>query len=107
MLGWRAWMYDGTVYPGTTLSEWQQVPKMGVVGVVVYLDPPYRRIIDGYDWIWLEDGEFKTIPTHDEWGKWNDPPTKKCDPCLKRGAGVEDEAWAEMQREMIEAKEAP
>ena len=109
MTGWRAWHWDGDLVDVYSSSElrWQDLPRRGVVGVVVYLDPPYRRIIQGHDWVWLEDGALLSITTADEWGEWAPAPEVDCAACLKRGAGVPDEPWARIQSEMTGARECP
>jgi hypothetical protein len=107
--GWRAWHWGGevrTVYSSAE-TRWQELPRLGIVGVVEYREPPYRLIWDGHDWIWVEGGAFLIVPTHPEWGQWAEAPTGACNPCLKRGAGVPDGVWIEIQREMMEAREWP
>ena len=90
----------------STDVRWQELPD-GIVGVVVYLDPPYRRIVDGHDWIWLADGEFRAKSTHATWGRWKPKPKGVCGACVKRGAAMPDDLWAGAQRAMLEAREAP
>jgi hypothetical protein len=104
--GWRAYYADGARYSSAD-TAWQALPGEGLVGVVVYLDEPYRRILDGHDWIWLEDGAFRLVDTHPKWGKWAEKPAVRCASCLKRGAGMDNEAWAAVQAEMMAARVAP
>jgi hypothetical protein len=99
-------MADGTTYSSAE-CVWTEVPAEGVVGVVVYLDPPYRRIIDGHDWVWMEGGEFRIVGTHDQWGSWAPKPETSCGGCVKRGVGVPDDRWEAIQREMMEARAWP
>jgi hypothetical protein len=106
---WRAWVWDGEaveVYASDD-TEWRDVPRLGVVAVVVYLDPPYRRIIDGHDWIWVEDGAFQVVDTDPEWGEWAAPPDRVNEPGCKRGSAVPDDVWAEIQQAAMEAREWP
>lgn len=98
MHGWRAYYADGRTFASNEVL-WLHLPPTGLVGVVVFLEPPYRRIIDGHDWIWLEDGEFHTVMTHPEWGKWAERPDA---PYVKQGAGMDDQAWEAMQQRMFE-----
>jgi hypothetical protein len=107
--GWRAWVWDGEQVSRHSSADfrWQELPSEGVVGVVVYLDPPYRRILDGHDWIWMSEGEFDIVPTHPEWGKWADPPMGACRSCLKKGAPVLDDEWARVQAAMLEDRTWP
>lgn len=103
---WRAWCWDVervTVHSSTE-GAWQALPGEGVVGVVTYGEPPYRRILAGHDWVWMEDGELHATGTHPEWGEWLPAPDVGCAACLKRGAAVPDEVWVRIQREMTEAR---
>lgn len=106
MRGWRAFYADGRAYASTRVA-WQELPARGLVGVVVYLSHPYRRILDGHDWIYLEDGEFVTVGTHPEWGRWTPKPDGVPADMLKRGAAMPDGAWEEMQKAMMEARTCP
>lgn len=109
MRGWRAWHWDGTartVYASAE-TEWQALPSEGIVGVVEYREPPYRKIWDGHDWVWVADGKLQDVDSHPEWGQWAERPTGVDSLLLKRGASVPDEPWARIQREMLEAREAP
>jgi hypothetical protein len=45
--------------------------------------------------------------TADEWGRFAPPPHVSCMSCLKRSGAMTDEAFAEVQREMMAAQEAP
>lgn len=103
--GWRAYHFDGRTFASSDVA-WPAVPD-GIVGVVEFLEPPYRRIHDGHDWIWMEGGEFRTVTTHQEWGAWADSPEVACASCLKRGAGMGDDAWEAMQRRMFEDRTWP
>lgn len=118
MIGWRAWYATSrttwVVY--SSAESWEDIPPgdpdvpEGVVGVVEYLSrdvTPYRRIVDGVDWCWLEDGRIRSVETHDEWGKYADPPDGVDPALLKQCAPMDDDAWAEVQAEMLAARESP
>lgn len=101
---WRAYYADGTRYSSAERS-WSDLPADGMVGVVVFSEPPYRRIIDGADWIWMEGGEVRTSGTM--WGGWVEPPALECRSCLKRCAALPDDEWKKVQREMTEDRRWP
>lgn len=119
MSGWRAWYATSRttwVVYSSAETAWEEIPPgdpdvpEGVVGVVVYLSEtvtPYRRIVDGVDWCWLEDGVVRSVDTHPEWGKYADPPEDVDPAILKRCVAMDDDAWSEVQREMLAAREAP
>lgn len=75
------------------------------MGVVVFLNPPYRRIVDGGDWTWMSDGEIHVSGT--TWGGFIDPPDLRCRSCVKRGAAMPDEEWRSVQAEMLEDRRWP
>lgn len=112
---WRAWYAisrtEWVIYSSAD-TPWQEIPSgeedgpEGTVGGVVYLTPPYRRIPDGADWYWLEDGDIRSVTTHEEWGKWAPRPDVPAS-LLKRSGFLDDEPWARVQREMMEAREVP
>lgn len=106
MLKWRAWYADGRVFSYKDVM-WQKLPAKGLVGVVIYETPPYRRIMDGGDWFWLENGDLHVSATHDEWGKWVNPPDVPCKSCVKQGQAMSNEAFEGIQKEMLEATEWP
>lgn len=104
--GWRAYYSDGSTFASSDVA-WAALPPDGLPGVVEFKEPPYRVLHDGYDWIWLEGGEFRTVTTHEKWGQWADPP-EGVDPALvKRGAGMEDGPWQALQRRMLEDRDWP
>ena len=106
MRGWRAYYASGERIDSSE-SSWANLPANDLVGVVVFKDPPYRHMIDGYDWVWMEDGEIHLTETHSEWGKWSDPPQLDCNSCLKKGVGMDDEDFASLQSEMFEDRRWP
>jgi hypothetical protein len=103
---WRAWYEDGSVYSCADVP-WRELPAEGIVGVVVYREPPYRQIIDGGDWYWIADDEVRRVMTHEEWGQFAPAPKVGCLSCLKRSGVMDDDAFAEVQREMMAAREPP
>jgi hypothetical protein len=103
---WRAWYEDGAVYNSVEMA-WQALPAEGLVGVVVYLDPavtPFRAVVIGGDWYWLEHGEVHASGTM--WNGYVKPPDVEPS-LLKRSGVLSDEAWTEVQREITAAREAP
>ena len=50
----------------------------------------------------MEDGEIHLVDTHDEWGRWAEPPNLDCNSCLKKGVGMSDKDFAHLQSEMME-----
>lgn len=105
-LGWRAYHADGRTFASNEWL-WSAIPSFDIPGVVEFLEPPYRRIHDGYDWIWLLDGEFYSVTNHPEWGEWAKRPESIDPSILKRGVGMEDDAWKLMQRRMFEDRTWP
>lgn len=106
MRGWRAYDADFSEYPSVEVT-WRELPARGLVGVVVYLSHPYRRIIDGHDWMWMEDGEIRVVDSDSEWGQWADPPDGVPAAMLKRGEGMDDDAWEDMRARMMGARSWP
>ena len=69
-------------------TSWNDLPEEGVLIVIEY-QPSGRRIIDGGDWYWMEDGQIHYLPSvswEEEWGK----PVVECSSCVKKGARVPD-----------------
>lgn len=104
MKGWRAYYADGRRIDSSE-SSWAKLPPEGVVGVVEFQDPPYRKLHDGGDWIWMEEGEILVSGT--VWNGWVDPPNVRCQSCIKRGAAIEDEEFEAIQAEMMADKRWP
>ena len=98
---WRAYYSDGYRVDSSQAS-WAQIPDDDLVGVVVFETAPNRHLMDGYDWVLMEDGELHTVYTHLEWGKWADPPPLDCNSCLKRGGAMSDADFKALQAEMFE-----
>lgn len=105
MRGWRAFYADGSEYTSRE-STWRELPERGLVGVVVYLSHPYRQILDGHDWMWMEDGAIKVRDTHPEWGRWAVRPDVP-DDMLKRGEAMDDDAWEDVRARMMGARSCP
>lgn len=106
MQGWRAWYDDDGVYSSAHVA-WADLPETGMVGVVVYEEPPYRRIVDGGDWYWMEDGMIHCTETHGDWGLFVEPPKVACQACVKKSGDMSDDAFRAVQREMMEARAWP
>lgn len=100
MLKWKAWYEDGRKFSSAD-TMWQDLPNRGMVGVVVYEEYPYRRILDGGDWYWLENGDIHQTNTHEEWGQFLPAPDINCTSCLKRSGVMSDTAWKRIQAQMI------
>lgn len=80
--------------------------QTGVVGVVEFGEPPYRKVWDGYDWIWREDSEFRVVDSHPEPGKWM-PAPEVPESSLKAGEQVPDDVWPEIREAMLNDREWP
>lgn len=106
MLGWRAYYSDGRTFASDGVA-WAHLPPEGMVGVVVYLEPPYRTLLTGGDWYWMEDGEIRRTKNHPEWGEWADPPEVECAACVKKSGAMSDDAFEALLVEMMEAREWP
>lgn len=104
MQGWKAWYADGSVYSSHS-TRWTDLPAFGIIGVVVYYEPPRRNLVYGGDWYYLdEDGEPTCTETHPDWGSWVAAPGVPHDE-LKQSGAVED--FDEVVDEMMEAREWP
>ena len=102
VLGWRAWYTDARYTSADTDAA--DLPANGMVGVVEYREPPYRRIVDGCDWyVW--DGERWSGPSGGDTGRWVARPAG--DVVIRSAPSLPDGVWAEVQREMMEAREWP
>jgi hypothetical protein len=100
---WRVHYADGTTADSSETSHVDV--RDGVLGIVEFLKPPYRRIVDGGDWFWLQGGTWRKSGTI--WGGWVDRPDVKCRSCLKRGAALPDEEWVRAQARMFEDRRWP
>lgn len=103
---WRVWYADSGVYDSTEM-DWVDLPDSGMLGAVVYYERPYREIVNGGDWFYLDDNGVPTrTETHDEWGEWV-PKPEAPDEEIKQGQAVSDELWQQKQHEMQESREWP
>ena len=92
-MGWRAYYGDGS-----TVDSQQQEPDDladGVAGIVEFLEPPYRKIIDGGDWFWYDGDRWHASDT--VWGGWVERPSRNA----VRGAGLDDEDWETIRQRML------
>lgn len=104
--GWRVYYADGATCDSAA-QRWRDLPNTGVIGVVVFEEPPYRRIVDGGDWYYLdEDGEPSCTDTADRWGEWAPLPFAPTE-TIKRGAAVTDERFETVKTRMVEDKAWP
>lgn len=116
MKGWRAWYAisrtEWEVYSSAD-TPWQEVPSgetdgpEGTVGVVVYQDPPYRTILTGGDWYYMQDGEIRRVKNHPEWGQWAEAPDVPCKSCVKQSGALADDTFEALLVEMMEARGWP
>lgn len=97
---WEAFDADGGRY--TSLDD---LPEDGLVGVVEYLEPPYRVIVDGGNWyVW--DGErWKASGDGSDDGRWGRRP--RGDVVIRSAPSLDDDVWAAIKREMLEARVRP
>lgn len=105
VVGWRAY-YDGFRVFDSSDCNWTDLPDEGIVGVVVFKTPPYREIVDGGDWFYIEDNIPRTTDTADEWGEWVNPPGYP-DSIVKQGKVLPDEEWEAFQWAMRHDKSWP
>lgn len=96
---WRAYYTGGRRFANDRYL-WADLPSQGVLGVVVFKYKPYRDIVTGGDWYWLDDG----VPTCGDttWDGWVEPPDE---PHLKRGAA--DGGYETVYEQMIEDRSWP
>lgn len=87
MEGWKAWYADGSIYDSRS-TRWTELPKTGIIGVVVYYEKPYRNLVYGGDWYYI-DGGVPTCTDTVEWGSWVDPPDVPPEE-LKQSGTLED-----------------
>lgn len=69
-----------------------------------FLDPPYRKIVDGGDWLWWDGERWQASGT--VWGGWVDRPDVAPERC-KRGLGIPDEAWEKVRQAMLSDRNWP
>lgn len=97
--GWRAHYGIGDTVDSVETS-YGDLPD-GLPGVVEFLEPPYRKIVDGGDWLWMEDGRWQA--TGSVWGGWVDRPH----PYAIRGKALADGEWRQLRRQMMNDREWP
>lgn len=101
VVGWKAWYTQNRVY-SSSVHNWEELPKEGVLVVMVYFDEKasggehLREIIKGRrryfkavgssnneffkGSLWNEDKILRTYDTHEDWikeGIWDDDATMK------------------------------
>lgn len=95
---WRAY-YAGGVTFDSSETRVEELPD-GLLGVVEFLEHPYRKIVDGGDWYWMEDGRWQA--TGSIWEGWVERPEGVPDERLKRGLGISDDGWSEARARMLD-----
>lgn len=103
MRGWRAHYPGGVTFDSSEVRP-AELPS-GCAGVVEFLEPPYRRIVDGGDRFYFSAGRWHATDT--VWGGWVDPPEGVSPERVKRGIGLADEAWEEVRRAMLADRDWP
>lgn len=110
-LAWKAYYTKGRRYESTS-DTWDQLPELGCLLVVVYMDKlipssghPYRKIVGGGDWVWIDhEGMVHCSGTNDERGFWIEAPPEIPREKLKRGQWATDEEMKAVQAEAMEAR---
>jgi hypothetical protein len=90
MSRWTAYYTGNRVFDSNNLS-WAELPDDGVLIVVEYQQGG-RRIVDGGDWYWLEDGRINYVPSV-SWDNEEPKPNVSCQSCVKRGAKADDDTF--------------
>jgi hypothetical protein len=101
IMGWRTYYADGTTVDSTEAAPEQL--DHGVVGVVEFLEPPYRKIVCGGDWVWWDGEHWQE--TDSVWNGWVDPPQDVPEKYVKRGAGLPDDEWERLRLRMVDDRE--
>lgn len=99
IIGWRAYYAGGITYDSDE-TRYEELPD-GLIGVVEFLEPPYRKIVCGGDWLYMEDGRWHETDTM--WDGWVERPKVHA----KRGKALPDEAWSKAQARMLNDREWP
>lgn len=89
VVGWRAY-YDPFSTHDSNEYKWSELPDERMVGVVVFRERPYRELVSGGDWYYLDRGAPAASDT--TWNGWVDPPDAP-DKELKQGIGLPDDMW--------------
>lgn len=114
MKGWRAWYSDGEhhVRYSSALLDFADLPDDEIQIVCVYLDDevrpglPYRRIIQGCDWIYRTRlGTIQGIRST-SWNGWEPRPDVP-EHEAKRGTAVPDPVFAYLMQLADEARTWP
>ena len=67
VMAWRAYYADQCHSSRTHTPS--ALPRTGLVRVLEYLEPPYRRIVPKGDWYWRDGERWRSSGTGD-WGTW-------------------------------------
>ena len=100
--GWRAYYAGGITFDSGEVRP-EELPT-GAYGIVEYLEPPYRVIVDGGDWYYMADGRWRASGT--VWDEWIEAPDV-VGAVIRSGPALPDEAWARMQAAMVADREWP
>lgn len=104
-VGWRAYFADGDTFTFTEPSAWEDLPGEGLVGVVEFLTPPYRRIVDGGDWYWMDEaGRVQKSGTR--WGGRVEVPEEARGYVIS-GAGLADDEYEQIAARMDADRDWP
>lgn len=101
MIAWRAYFTDGRRFDSRA-DDPASLPSDGCLGIVKYLDKPYRQILSGDDHYFFWKGEwFSNSDAREEI-------ERRYPGCLIiRGKWAASEEMSRVQAEMAAAKEAP
>lgn len=102
-MGWRAYYPGGFTYDSSDTRP-EELPD-GILGIVEFLTPPYRKIVDGGDWYWF-DGE-RWQATGSKWEGTVERPEGVPDERLKRGLGISDDGWSKARARMLDDMDWP
>lgn len=99
LLGWRAHYAAGITFDSAEARP-TELPD-GAIGVVEFLARPYRKIVDGGDWYWMEGGRWQASDT--VWNGWVERPH----PDAIRGMGLPDDRWQKAREAMLNDRDWP
>lgn len=62
-MDWRIWYNTGEVVNGSTLTDWENAPSEGVLGIAIRFGRNADNImlgefVSGSDWYWMYDGKI-------------------------------------------------
>lgn len=101
MQKWTAYYTEGRVFRSEDIS-WQELPESGVLIVVVHFEGR-RNVLEGADWYYLDQGEFRVVLSK-SWAGWEPKPQINCASCIKQGVGISDEEFWELYKKVWDSK---